>query len=294
MAMIKQAKHLRQTMHDRYRQSDHGHKYDAIGVDFINLDRSTDRRRFMNQQFTDLDIPFHRVRATDGRTLDTQRFVNKYPWSHTMSPARLATTLSHLRAVKQAYDDGQQFAMICEDDVSFMFVPLWETTLREKLMELPKDWEIFRLTTLYPQWSDSPTAFYKDTKTPGAIAYIVNRKFMRKVAESCFPNEIPHLEPGYNDVQPKHSGNVLLADKFLWKLSEGTYVSGRPLVFPFNDYGGFDSTIMSHFTITMVFQALYIMNHWAKLLPPEEEKIATGKQSEEIQASGHSTHEVHG
>ena len=64
----------------------------------------------------------------------------------------LACTLSHLRAIKQAYDDGQEMAIILEDDalISQDFLDNWESYADQA----PSDWQIL-------QWMTSNTIVNK-------------------------------------------------------------------------------------------------------------------------------------
>lgn len=265
-AMVHRSKNVQAMMQKNYKQYEHGHKLDGFGVYYINLDRSSDRRRFMNDQFHNLDLnsdKVHRLRAVNGKNLPSYSFINKYTWSNYMTNSRIATTLSHLKAIKAAYDNGDNHAIICEDDVSWVFVPLWECTLMEKIEALPADWLIYRLSTMHPKWKGGPFTYYKDHKTYGAQAYVVNRKFMQLVVDNCFTEDgVPILEP-LRGTQPPNGKKILLADVFIWLLAKDhVYVSGRPLVFPFNDYGGFNSTISPNFTWNMARCATTTMDRW--------------------------------
>lgn len=271
-SVVFKLKNMEDFMHKEFNQYEHAYKFKGIGIYVINLDRSPQRREFMFNQFHDLNLNpnmTHRVQGIDGRKLETYHFINKYRWYKWINHARLATTLSHLKAIRTAYLNGDEYAMIVEDDVSFILAPLWEVPLIDKLNALPEDWEIYRMMTLAPLWKDGSLAYMKPRqKSWGAQAYIVNRKAMKKIVESCFTEEgVPIMEPDRNGVQPPDtSKKLLVADAFIWYLCRGhMYIAGRQLVFPFNDYGDMNSTIIPTFTYTMSKSASHAIDRWMNL-----------------------------
>lgn len=270
--VVGQLKELESFVQTEFKQYEHAYKFDGIGIYVINLDRSNTRREFMFNQFHNLNLDpnkCHRVRAYDGKELEHYHFINRYKWYKWINHARLATTLSHLKAIKQAYDNDEDYALILEDDVALLLAPLWECPLMDKLNALPADWEIYRLMTLAPQWKDGSLTYMKPKfKSWGAQGYIVNRKAMKKIVESCFTEEgVPILEPERNNVQPPDtSKKLLVADAYIWYLCKGhMYVSGRQLIFPFNDYGDMNSTIIPTFTYTMSKSAAHAIENWMAL-----------------------------
>ena len=70
------------------------------------------------------------------------------------SPGEYGCTFSHLRAIHQAFVDGEQTALIVEDDIRFEDMPLWPETLQDIVAAAPPDWDILQL------WTNNPT-FYQ-------------------------------------------------------------------------------------------------------------------------------------
>ena len=92
-----------------------------IPILYINLDRSKDRKKLMEKQLPLVSDNYQRVSAIDGKKIDNieRGVVNgiKYFNEYTeLSPAVLACTMSHIKAIKTAYDKGYKNALILEDD----------------------------------------------------------------------------------------------------------------------------------------------------------------------------------
>ena len=61
------------------------------------------------------------------------------------SPSQLATLLSHLRALRQAWADGHEYVLVAEDDVDFTMYD--ESILLQLVQKLPKHWGSLQLYT---------------------------------------------------------------------------------------------------------------------------------------------------
>ena len=101
----------------------------SIPVLYINLERSLERRRSVEFTLAQVGVSGERVNAFDGKMYDdatkTIKGVTITSDFPTLTPCELATTASHLTAIKVAYDKGFDMVLICEDDVSFAPLGLW-------------------------------------------------------------------------------------------------------------------------------------------------------------------------
>jgi GR25 family glycosyltransferase involved in LPS biosynthesis len=81
---------------------------------WINVDRCTDRREFMEQQFKKHQIANTRISA------ETPQTISKYTiiYNSNQTDLELSLTLSHLKALKQGYDDGDEYFCVTEDDIN--------------------------------------------------------------------------------------------------------------------------------------------------------------------------------
>ena len=96
-----------------------------IKVFVINLDRSPDRLASISKNLNKLSIPFERISAVDGTSLDMtdvgsfaiKESIEKHKW---ITPAVIGCALSHYAAFKKlAESEGAEWALILEDDIEF-------------------------------------------------------------------------------------------------------------------------------------------------------------------------------
>lgn len=83
---------------------------------WINLDRSATRRERMTTRLQSLDQRHTRIPAVDGKDEAAVRAAIRFS---NVTAAIAACSASHLRAIKQAFLDGCEEALIIEDDMTF-------------------------------------------------------------------------------------------------------------------------------------------------------------------------------
>lgn len=90
----------------------------------INLDHSTNRLAFMDEQLTQLGIDFERVPAVNGRKIDKDTKTSVYnsavakkKYYRALSDGEIGCYLSHIRCWEKIIADKLDFALILEDDV---------------------------------------------------------------------------------------------------------------------------------------------------------------------------------
>lgn len=92
---------------------------------YINLDRSPDKRKFMEAQLASSGFSYERIAAVDGRYLDMKKLsdfsvpARVKEWENLLTPNAIACSLSHHKAYCAVVDDGVDVAMILEDDILF-------------------------------------------------------------------------------------------------------------------------------------------------------------------------------
>ena len=110
---------------------------------YINLNRSTERNGDFISQMSDPTIApyfeYKRIEAYDGTDPETIRFINRQHIRKHSNKREVACTISHLKAIYQAYQDGQEYAFISEDDT--IFAPTFDRNFPyfKSLIELYKD-----------------------------------------------------------------------------------------------------------------------------------------------------------
>jgi glycosyl transferase family 25 len=98
----------------------------VLKIYYINLGRSPDKRAFMELQLRGTQIPFERVEAIDGSSIDLTRlnsFANASEvrkWGGDRSPGALGCSLSHLEVYRKIQHDGIEVALVLEDDVTLL------------------------------------------------------------------------------------------------------------------------------------------------------------------------------
>eukprot|EP01068_Selenidium_serpulae_P019498 Selendium_serpulae@DN673_c0_g1_i1.p1 len=178
----------------------------SVGVYYINHDERVDQETYMasSLQMIRQDGNFKRVGAVDRdeEQLLALLAAHKRPSQvkELCAAEDLAKTLSHLKAIALAYQDGAEAAVILEDDATFFLVPYWAKTL-EQLFESQKasdpDWDVVRLMyTLRSaelervlwQWKFEtddrpPTMPAEENCCYGTVANLYSRKWLRSMYE---------------------------------------------------------------------------------------------------------------
>ena len=120
---------------------------------YINLDKSPERNEFMQNQFKKYGITnYKRLKAIDGSNIkqSIEKFSKKHIykvdgisfWNNytNLKQNELACTLSHLNAIRTAYQDNHEVVLITEDDASFALMPYWNKKLSQYTQEFPSNW----------------------------------------------------------------------------------------------------------------------------------------------------------
>ena len=121
-------------------------------VYWINLDRATERRHFMEHQLQYWGIENHtRISAYDGgdeATEDvTSMLKGKFP--PMMNTPELACCMSHLNAIRTFYEEtDDEYCIIAEDDVNIDIARYWSFTWKEFFSLLPHDWDCVQMTSI--------------------------------------------------------------------------------------------------------------------------------------------------
>jgi GR25 family glycosyltransferase involved in LPS biosynthesis len=237
---------------------------DRIGypVFYINLDRSTERRRFMEEQFEKHGVDYTRVSAIDGAELNLERgeiqsplvgnisYINR----HNLSHPELGCVLSHLTTVKYCYDQGYEAVVVMEDDISLNLMSFWDKNVSELVQKLPSDWKIFQLYHLC-EYRDDPHIFRSLVKDGGCTscgAYLINRAGMKKLLDNCFRDNTFYIEGYFSGV----------ADIFIYHCVRDVYIQELPLFYTYNAPGKMISQIHTLHTPSTIIRSLGLIKAW--------------------------------
>lgn len=235
----------------------------SIPLYYINLYRSPDRKKLFEKVLAKHGLKATRIDAIDGKKRQGATFMDgiSFKCDYTrMKDCEIACCLSHLRAIKRAYDDGNQYAIVFEDDVSFQFLPHWPIGILTKLIKtMPKDTGILQLAW----FGGNGHCVYKNEYTHVALkpktycysgcAYLVTRKGMADVLRAAIVTDHfihirkqPYITEGVADVYIYQATNVL--------------TTGLPLFMPQMDIA-MNTTIQSRPGNHMAYQ----LNHFNRV-----------------------------
>ncbi len=200
-----------------------------IPIYYINLERCKERNTYMKKQFKDYGIKqWKRIQAVDGDTDSSVVYSNDFKG---LTKGEIGCTLSHLRAIKQAYDNNLQYVLIIEDDVTLEFSNFWEHKLTKYIEEAPSGWTILQLFSDYNylnnKRSDPYIAVNSDHNYYSTVSYIINRVGMMGILEKTMVND--------TFLMSKTLAKMGAADYYIYNLLPGTrYLTNVPLFAPIN------------------------------------------------------------
>jgi GR25 family glycosyltransferase involved in LPS biosynthesis len=118
-----------------------------IPIYWINLERSNDRRIKFENQLEKYNITNHqRIDAIDGLNIDQKN----YNIIEGLTKFELGCSLSHLKAINQAFNNKEEYVLIMEDDCNFEYLQYQKYSI-EELIEIMNtnypDWDLLQLTT---------------------------------------------------------------------------------------------------------------------------------------------------
>ncbi len=208
---------------------------------FINMEKSKNRLDHMKKNLNKYGLSYKRINAIDGlnrseiinylfdpyiiKLIDHNKSIlNGKTRDHRIK--EIACILSHLKAIRTAYDDDLEYVIITEDDVNFDDFLKKESEFLNAIQSLPNDWDIVQITSTnqkvikqlgqkYKRRIDFISRVhhndYKKWKTDGFWsngAYLLNRKGMEKIVTNEFKNNRVNLED---------TTNIFEADHYIYK-----------------------------------------------------------------------------
>ena len=179
--------------------------FENMGVYYVNLDRSRDRRRNIESMCQRHGINAERFSAVDGKLLDLedpkyQKALQKIKWwfliENRKNVGHFGCYLSHMSIFEKFLKTDKQYCFILEDDAEFITSNLKEGIMKN-MKNLPKDWDILLLGY---EVNGGPNGYKevregnKNTKLKngllnlkyftGTHAYILTRDCVKKLIEN--------------------------------------------------------------------------------------------------------------
>ncbi len=117
-------------------------------INFVSLSECKNRREVLDQKFKDLNlhkiVPHIFERYTN---YNHQINFGPYEQSYEYDLSYLGAFTSHLKAIREWYNStDEEYAIFCEDDISFETVKYWNFSWKEFFNRLPINWECVQLS----------------------------------------------------------------------------------------------------------------------------------------------------
>ena len=164
---------------------------------WINVDNAIDRRNFMENQFKERNIENKRVSAITPEKLP-EILEDKPPYfcgyiecrqnGAKDCPIEYSVLCSHLKAIKEGYEDGNDFFVICEDDIYFTY----KLDFTKIIKNIPLGFDIFQMMVISSGHTDFfyNNFYLNDIKmikytpiTPSAGFYLISRKGAKQILD---------------------------------------------------------------------------------------------------------------
>lgn len=205
---------------------------------WINIDNAIERKNFMEFQFKKRNINNKRISAITPNNLqnyidDKPPYNCGYPDCKLNNfkdcPIEYSVLCSHLEAIKEGYNSGEEYFIICEDDIYFLF----DIDFEKIINNLPKNIEIIQMMVIsYNHTNYFYNNFYKNNIhfinynpiTPSAGFYLINRKGAEKILNT-------YINKNTNKYNFTNCNFLKLADVLIYQTCN-TCVSTFPLCIP--------------------------------------------------------------
>lgn len=149
----------------------------------INLEKSKDRwMKIKNMYQKDL---VHRIDAYDGNILHNYNDL-KLPEKYHITDYELACSCSHIKAIKEAYENDEDEVFILEDDILNTYKHLWHKNLKTLVHEKPDDCSCLIFFNISPEYTnkmidmkETYVKYHHDHWSTGC--YYLNRKGIKNI-----------------------------------------------------------------------------------------------------------------
>jgi GR25 family glycosyltransferase involved in LPS biosynthesis len=203
---------------------------DSIDIIYwINLDRSVERRKNMEQNLKHFNIKQKRIQATDAKLTENiySNFINDGEFNRTK--IEYAVLHSHVKTIEEFSNSPYELALIFEDDISLEYVHLWGKKISDIIKDAPKDWDIIMLAHIFKYQLNELYTLNRNGKISSCLSYIINKNSAKKLINMIKKDNKYIL----------HNNRIHTADDYIYSLLK-TYTYKYPYFTYPNDN---DSTI---------------------------------------------------
>jgi len=139
---------------------------------YTNLDRSPDRKEYMEKQFAYWGITdYTRISGYDGTSDDDLSGILKGRYPRDMNSKDVGCCTSHLKAIKYWYENSDSpCALIMEDDCDLTPIKYWPFAWKDLYAKIPFDYDILQLGVI----------------NPGKLFLKMHKRFMNDFSTACY------------------------------------------------------------------------------------------------------------
>jgi GR25 family glycosyltransferase involved in LPS biosynthesis len=163
-----------------------------IPIYWINLDSEIERKIRFETVINNYGIFNKRISAIVGNNIDINEIKKSYKINKKISKNEIACTLSHIKAIREAYNDNLEYVIIMEDDCNFEYLENKKYSLYN-LKNENNDWDIIQLCiTAKDNINNEICDYFKNNKLHlmkipdlyecwGTVSYLLNKRGMQKI-----------------------------------------------------------------------------------------------------------------
>lgn len=207
---------------------------------YINMDKNPDRKDSIERALSSIDANYKRVKGFNGYkiidinhdTVDGFEFFNSYSM---LTKGEIGCLMSHLITIQTAWNNGDEIALVCEDDTSFFTCP-FIPSLTEVVQNAPKNWGILQLFAgSQKNYKNKVVKYVPRTNEWSCSCYFISRIGMSEILGVVKRNNDPsqfYIVPKIQTAKGKVPDRGE-ADYYLYGIAT-TYVISPNLLFPNN------------------------------------------------------------
>ena len=153
---------------------------------WINLNRSVNRRAYMEDMLNKLNVKNERISGIDGKFVDVEKLVKNIKRREGLSLSEIACTLSHIKAINSLKNQEGKYFMVCEDDITLDNLQYFKNIDLKKIIEKCPDFDILilhKFSNFQKNLDQDYTLWNK--RIYSTACYIVSKNGVNKLINNC-------------------------------------------------------------------------------------------------------------
>lgn len=159
---------------------------------WLSLNKSSDRRKRMIGQFKHYELKNHTmIEGIDGRE---ENYLNHSsvvgPYFHQMNSCEIACAMSHVKMVKNWYENStSDYAIFFEDDINLSTIDFWNFSWNDVMSILPSEWNVIQMCLIRVADIDDVRLHMRTNINWSLGAYLIRRDYARRLIEDYCPGD---------------------------------------------------------------------------------------------------------